>query len=76
MGFIPYNRDQFDMLGYCLEDFVPEEAKCRYIIELINRLDLDPLVDRYSVQGADSFDPALMLATWFFSYSEGETSTR
>jgi transposase len=76
MGFIPYDRNQFDMLGYSLDDFVPQDAKCRYIVELVARLDLDPLREYYSTQGADSFDPALMLAIWFFSYSEGESSTR
>ncbi|MBN1480744.1 IS1182 family transposase [candidate division KSB1 bacterium] len=76
MGFIPYDRNQIDLLGYCLDDFVPGDAKCRYVVELVNRLDLTSLIERYSTQGADSFDPVLMLATWFFSYSEGESSTR
>jgi len=76
MGFIPYDRHQIDLLGYCLDDFVPQDAKCRYVVELVKRLDLAPLLEQYSPKGADSFDPDLMLATWFFSYSEGETSTR
>jgi len=76
MGFIPYDRNQTLLLGYSLDDFVPQDAKCRYVIELVNRLDLSDLLEKYSDQGADSFDPALMLATWFFSYCEGESSTR
>ena len=76
MGFIPYDRNQVDLLGYCPDDFVPEDAKCRYVVDLVNRLDLTALIKRYSTQGADSFDPALMLAIWFFSYSEAECSTR
>jgi len=76
MSFIPYDRNQIDLLGFSLDDFVPSTAKCRYVVELIKRLELAPLLERYSTQGADSFDPALMLAIWFFSYSEGETRTR
>ena len=76
MSFIPYDRNQIDLLGYSLNDFVPADAKSRYVVELVNNLDLTTLIEHYSTQGADSFDPALMLATWFFSYSEGETRTR
>lgn len=76
MSFIPYDRNQIDLLGYSLDDFIPPDAKCRYVVDLVNRLDLTSLIECYSTQGADSFDPAMMLAIWFFSYSEGESRTR
>ena len=76
MGFIFYDRNQINMLGYCLDDFVSTEAKCRFVVALVSHLDLSALYSQYSPKGADAFDPSLMLATWFFSYSEGETSTR
>jgi len=76
MGFIFYDRNQIDLLGYSLDDFVPPDAKCRFVIDLVSHLDLSALYSQYSPKGADAFDPSLMLATWFFSYSEGETSTR
>ncbi|RKY88010.1 IS1182 family transposase, partial [candidate division KSB1 bacterium] len=76
MGFISADRKQIDLLGYSLDDFVPSNAKCRFVVDIVSRLDLTELYNRYSSQGADAFDPSIMLATWFFAYSEGVTSTR
>ncbi len=76
MGFIYNDRNQINLLGYSLDEFAPQDAKCRFVVKLIDRLDLSELYNRYSNQGADAFDPATMLATWFFGYCERQTSTR
>jgi len=76
MGFISTDRNQMDLLGYSLDDFVPKNAKCRFVIDIVSKLDLNNLYNRYSTQGNDAFDPAIMLSTWFYAYSEAVTSTR
>ena len=76
MGFITTDRNQMHLLGYCLDDFVSTDAKCRFIAKIVSQLDLGKLYDDYSTQGNDAFEPSLMLATWFYAYSEGITSTR
>jgi len=76
MGFISNDRNQIDFLGYSLSDFVPANSKCRYVVKLISELDLSSLYQRYSDQGNDAFEPAMMLAVWFLAYSELVTSTR
>lgn len=76
MGFVTKNREQMSFIGYSLDDFVGQNAKCRFVVQLVSELDLDALYSDYSEQGNDAFDPGIMLATWFYGYSEGETSTR
>src|SRR4030043_353192 len=76
MGFITNNREQISFIGYSLDDFVSQGAKCRFILELVSELNLRTLYEQYSDQGNDAFDPAAMLAAWFFAYSEGVTSTQ
>jgi transposase len=76
MGFITKDRKQLNLIGYCLDDFVEQKAKCRFVVQLVSELNLQALYDQYSDQGNDAFDPEIMLATWFFAYSEGVTSTR
>ncbi|MEE9119273.1 MAG: IS1182 family transposase [Calditrichia bacterium] len=76
MGFISADRNQTDLLGYSLDDFVPQESKCRFVVDLISKLNLSDLYNRYSDQGNDALDPAVLLTSWFFAYSEGITSTR
>jgi len=76
MSFKTVNRKQTDLLGFCLDDFVAAKAKCRFVVDLVAYLDLTTLYQRYSDVGAEAYEPAAMLATWFFAYSEGLTSTR
>jgi transposase len=75
MGFKNNNRNQLDLLGYSLNDFVPMNAKCRFVVDLVNQLDLSALYGRYSNQGNDAFEPS-MLATWFYGYYERVFTTR
>lgn len=77
MSYQKVNRKQMDVIGHCLDDFVEPDAKCRFIVDITSsRLDLTPLYNRISDIGAEAKDPESMLATWFFAYSEGESSTR
>ena len=76
MGFITSDRNQLNLLGYSLDDFVPPDAKCRFVARVVSELDLSKLYDDYSIQGNDAFEPSIMLATWFYAYAEGNTSTR
>jgi transposase len=76
MGFITASREQLTLFGYSLDDFVYESAKCRFIVKTVGKLDLHELYADYSTQGGDAFDPAILLATWFLAYSEGQISTR
>jgi len=76
MGFIQANRDQIDMLGYSLAEFVEDGSLSRLIVKLVERLDLSELYSAYSAQGGEAFDPGMMLSVWLLAYSEGQTSTR
>jgi transposase len=76
MGFKNNNRNQMDLLGYSLNDFVPKTAKCRFVVDLVKQLDLYALYDRYSTQGNDAYEPSAMLASWFYGYCERAFTTR
>lgn len=76
MGFISTDRNQTDLFGYRLNDFVPKDAKCRFVVDIVSKLDLTELYQRYSSQGNDAFDPGMMLSTWFYAYSNTVTTTR
>jgi transposase len=76
MSFITADRRQMDIIGYSIDDFVEKESKARFIIEIVEKLNTKEIEEDYSEQGGEAFDPKIMLAIWFFSYSESETSTR
>jgi transposase len=76
MGFISSDRSQMDLFGYSINDFAKTDKKCRFVVDIVSQLDLSELFARYSDQGADSYAPDIMLATWFYSYSHTVTSSR
>jgi len=76
MGYITADRDQLGVMWYSLSEFVEENSKSRYIADLIKELDLKELHSRYSSQGGEAYDPAIMLGILFLGYSEGITSSR
>ncbi len=76
MGFITTDRNQMNLLGFSLDDLVPKNAKCRFIVDIVSQLDLKDLYNFYSTQGNDAFEPSNMLSTWFYAYSDTVTTTR
>lgn len=72
----PSDKRQGLIIGYCVDDFVGADAKCRFIVDLVGKLDLSKLYARKSKRGAPPYDPAMMLALWFLAYSEGVDSSR
>ncbi len=76
MAFYKYNRSQLVLYSSGLDDRVPKTDKSRFIIKLVSHLNLDVLYARYSHQGNDAYPPDVMLALWFYAYSNGVSSTR
>ncbi len=76
MSFYKYNRSQLVLYSSGLDDRVPKTDKSRFIVKLVSHLNLDVLYARYSHQGNDAYPPDVMLALWFYAYSNGVSSTR
>lgn len=77
MAFKAFNRNQLDMIGFSIDDFVSGgDAKCRFVVDIVSKLDLSKLYERYSSVGASAFEPSTLLASWFLGYCEEVTSTR
>lgn len=76
MKFFTANRSQQNLLGYSVEDFAKSDEKSHFIVETVSKLNLEELYGRYSSQGAEAYPPDMMLALWFYAYSEGQTKTR
>ena len=61
--FIEYDRHQQYLLPPSVDEWLPEDQLARYIVEVIDQLDLSKLTSRYSRSGSEAYHPALMLAT-------------
>jgi len=68
--------DQLFLLPPSVTDFVPEDAPVRLLSELIDQLDLEPLLKAYRGGGAPAFDPVMLFKVLVFGLSEGIRSSR
>ena len=76
MSFITIDRHQLGMLPASVNEYIEQDALCRFVVTIVALLDLGNLFSRYSSQGGDTYPPDMLLALWFFAYSHGIVSTR
>ena len=76
MGFLSNDRSTLQLSTTDLNHLIPDNDKCRFVVDFVSRLDLSSLYGSYKSQGGDAYDPAILLATWFYAYSEGIESSR
>ena len=74
--FIQYDRYQQYILPPSVDEWLPEDHLARYIVEVIDQLDLSKLTNRYSRRGSEAYHPALLLALLVYGYATGTFSSR
>ena len=74
--FIQFDRNQQYLLPPSVDEWLPEGHLARFIVEVIDQLDLSKLTRRYSGCGSAAYHPALMLALLVYGYATGTFSSR
>jgi transposase len=74
--FIPINRDSPYILPPCVQDYVPEDHLARFVVELVDQLDLQSLSAVYAGKGKRPYHLAMLLALLFYGYATGVFSSR
>jgi len=74
--FIPIDRDTPYILPPCVQDYVPEDHLARFVVELVDQLDLRSLSVVYAGKGKRPYHPAMLLALLFYGYATGVFSSR
>lgn len=76
--FRPYERDQLYLLPPDMKDWLPEKDMVWFIIDVVDKLNLDPLYRRYdnSRGGQPPYDPRMMTALLLYAYCQGLPSSR
>ena len=68
-NFHPINRDTAYLLPPSLQDWLPERHLARFIVDIVDQLDLSGLVKRYGGGGKQPYHPAVLLALLFYGYA-------
>lgn len=74
--FRPIDRSTPDMFPASVDDYLPERHLARFVVEVVEQLDLDPFIKSYSGRGSKAWHPSLMLSMLFYGYATGVFSSR
>jgi transposase len=59
-----------------IEDWLPEDHLSRFIVEIVEQLDLSGIQNAYSGRGVTAHNPKMLVALLFYGYATGVFSSR
>jgi len=75
-SFKSSNRNQPFLLPPSIQDWLPKEHLARFIVEIVEQLDLSKIESQYSGKGKEAYNPQVMLSLLFYGYATGVFSSR
>jgi transposase len=74
--FKPIQRDTDYLFPPSMSDWLPEHHLSRFVVDIVEQLDLKPMERAYGTSGSDAFHPALLLSIMIYGYATGVFSSR
>jgi len=74
--FQPVLRDTDFLFPPSINDWLPEVHLARFVVEIVDQLDLQEMVRAYRGTGSAPFHPALLLSVLTYGYATGVFSSR
>ncbi|MGK7344670.1 MAG: IS1182 family transposase [Candidatus Nitrospinota bacterium M3_3B_026] len=70
------DRDTSYLLPPSVDEWLPEDHLARFVVEIVDELDISELEASYTGSGSDAYHPRMMTALLFYSYASGTFSSR
>lgn len=74
--FIAIDRDTAYLLPPSVDEWLPQNHLARFVVEVIEQLDLSELTRQYAGRGSDAYHPAMLLGLLVYGYATGMHSSR
>jgi transposase len=74
--FVPVDRDTAYLLPPSVDEWLPSDHLARFVVEVIDRLDLSDLTRQYAGRGSAAHHPAVLLGLLVYGYANGVHSSR
>lgn len=74
--FIDVDRETLYLLPPSVQEWLPEGHLARFVVEIVEQLDLRSLKASYAGRGSQPYNPAMLLALLFYGYATGVFSSR
>jgi transposase len=76
LKFVEVDRETLYLLPPSVQDWLPERHLARFVVEIVDQLDLRPLKQSYAGRGSQPYNPDMLLALLFYGYATGVFSSR
>ncbi len=74
--FVSVDRDSAYLLPPSVNDWLPDDHLARFVVEVIEQLDLGELTRQYAGRGSAAHHPAVLLGLLIYGYASGVHSSR
>lgn len=74
--FVTVNRDTAYLLPPSVDEWLPQEHLARYVVEVVEALDLSAMTRSYAGRGSDAHHPAVLTGLLIYGYATGTYSSR
>jgi transposase/IS5 family transposase len=76
MAFHAIDRDTEYLLPPSVQEWLPEAHLARYVVDIVEGLNLSALERAYAGRGSDAYHPATLLSLLIYGYATGAFSSR
>ena len=74
--FVPVDRDTAYLLPPSVDEWLPDDHLARFVVEVIEQLDLGELTRQYAGRGSAAHHPSVLLGLLIYGYATGVHSSR
>ena len=74
--FVQVDRETLYLLPPSVQDWLPEKHLARFVVEIVEQIDLRHLKASYSGRGSQPYNPEMLVALLFYGYATGVFSSR
>jgi transposase len=74
--FVDVDRETLYLLPPSIQEWLPENHLARFVVEIVEQINLWSLNESYSGRGSKPYSPAMLVALLFYGYATGVFSSR
>jgi transposase len=74
--FKPLDRDTLFLMPPSVQEWIPDDHLARFIVDVVAKLDVQPIRARYAGRGLAAYQPEMMVALLLYGYATGVFSSR
>src|SRR2546428_6445982 len=74
--FVSVDRDTEFLFPPSVQEWLPKDHLARFVVDVVEQLDLSELEQSYAGRGSDAHHPAMLVALLLYGYVTGAFSSR